>query len=203
MTWSRPPTGTLKLRAARADGPAHTAENALPRLVVLVDDLDALVAPALGSTGRPAAGSVVRALEAVAREGERLGVHLVAASGRPDRTADTAVAERALLRAALEIAPAADDGGPAGGPAPGRGRLHRPAAGPATPFPGGPGHRPDPADRDATPDGGSAGLAADGDPPTRRPLRELGNGPTDLALLASALQRAAQSAGVVAAPALL
>ncbi|MFD0429311.1 hypothetical protein ACFQ60_20995 [Streptomyces zhihengii] len=32
-----------------------------------------------------------------------------------------------------------------------------------------------------------------GDPPTRRPVRELGNGPTDLALLASALQRAAQS----------
>ncbi|MBT2882495.1 hypothetical protein HET66_32285, partial [Streptomyces sp. McG6] len=30
-----------------------------------------------------------------------------------------------------------------------------------------------------------------GDPPTRRPVRELGNGPTDLALLASALERAA------------
>lgn len=32
-----------------------------------------------------------------------------------------------------------------------------------------------------------------GDPPTRRPVRELGNGPTDLALLASALDRAARS----------
>jgi hypothetical protein len=32
-----------------------------------------------------------------------------------------------------------------------------------------------------------------GDPPTRRPVRELGNGPTDLALLASALERAARS----------
>ncbi|MEU3501470.1 hypothetical protein ABZ726_12080, partial [Streptomyces hundungensis] len=30
-----------------------------------------------------------------------------------------------------------------------------------------------------------------GDPPARRPVRELGNGPTDLALLASALDRAA------------
>jgi hypothetical protein len=37
-----------------------------------------------------------------------------------------------------------------------------------------------------------------GDPPTRRPVRELGNGPTDLALLASALDRAARS--VEAAP---
>ena len=42
---------------------------------------------ALGSPGRPAAGSVVRALEAVAREGERLGVHLVAAAGTSGRTA--------------------------------------------------------------------------------------------------------------------
>ena len=42
-----------------------------------------------------------------------------------------------------------------------------------------------------------------GDPPTRRPVRELGNGPTDLALLASALQRAAQSAGATTAPALV
>ena len=32
-----------------------------------------------------------------------------------------------------------------------------------------------------------------GDPPARRPVRELGNGPTDLALLASALERAARS----------
>jgi hypothetical protein len=33
-----------------------------------------------------------------------------------------------------------------------------------------------------------------GDPPARRQVRELGNGPTDLALLASALERAAESA---------
>jgi hypothetical protein len=42
-----------------------------------------------------------------------------------------------------------------------------------------------------------------GDPPARRPVRELGNGPTDLALLASALQRAAQSAAAGAAPPLV
>ncbi len=35
--------------------------------------------------------------------------------------------------------------------------------------------------------------SAMGDPPARRPVRELGNGPTDLALLASALQRAAET----------
>jgi hypothetical protein len=34
-----------------------------------------------------------------------------------------------------------------------------------------------------------------GDPPARRQVRELGNGPTDLALLASALERAAESSG--------
>ncbi|WP_372407984.1 FtsK/SpoIIIE domain-containing protein [Streptomyces luteireticuli] len=199
-----PATGTLQLRAARSGAPAHTAENALPRLVVLVDDLDALVAPALGSTGRPAAGSVVRALEAVAREGERLGVHLVAASGRPDRTADTAVAERAVLRAALEIAPPADDGGAAAGPAPGRGRLHRAGgAGPATPFQAGRVTGRIPRTATQRPTVVPLDWQRMGDPPTRRPLRELGNGPTDLALLASALQRAAQSAGTVAAPPLL
>ncbi|MBH1932749.1 FHA domain-containing protein [Streptomyces sp. AV19] len=194
-------TGTLKLRAARADGPAHTTENALPRLVVLVDDLDALVAPALGSTGRPAAGSVVRALDAVAREGERLGIHLVAASGRPDRTADTAVAERAALRAALEIAPASDGGGATDGPAPGRGRLHR--AGAVTPFQAGRVTGRIPRTATQRPTVVTLDWQRMGDPPTRRPLRELGNGPTDLALLASALQRAAQSAGAVAAPPLL
>ena len=41
-------------------------------------------------SGRPAAGSVVRALEAVAREGDRLGVHLVAAAGHSERVAATA-----------------------------------------------------------------------------------------------------------------
>lgn len=86
-----PASGTLRLRpvAARASDPGPSP---LPRLVVLVDDFDALVAPGLGSPGRPAAGSVVRALEAVARDGGRLGVHLVATSARPDRTEDTELA---------------------------------------------------------------------------------------------------------------
>ncbi|MGJ3559864.1 hypothetical protein ACR6C2_18895 [Streptomyces sp. INA 01156] len=75
-----PPSSTLRLRPGAARRRAETPPP-LPRLVVVVDDLDALVAPALGSPGRPAAGSVLRALEAVAREGERLGVHLVAATG--------------------------------------------------------------------------------------------------------------------------
>ena len=72
-----------------------------PRLVILVDDFDTLVDPALGNPGRPAAGSVVRALEAVARDGARLGMHIVAASSRPDRTAGTVLSQAASLRAEL------------------------------------------------------------------------------------------------------
>ncbi|MEU1677193.1 FtsK/SpoIIIE domain-containing protein [Streptomyces roseifaciens] len=201
------PTGTLKLRTQK-DGPSLTARTALPRLVVLVDDFDALVAPALGSTGRPAAGSVVRALEAVARDGERLGVHLVAASGRPDRTADTAAVERAGLRATLEIAPPSVDGTPgdgsgAGEPAPGRGRLMRPDDDATTPFQAGRVTGRIPRTATLRPTVVTVDWQRMGDPPTRRPVRELGNGPTDLALLASALQRAAQSAGAEAAPPLL
>ncbi len=203
--------GTLQLRTPRDGGtPAHTAENALPRLVVLVDDFDALVAPALGSTGRPAAGSVVRALEAVARDGERLGVHLIAASGRPERTADTAAVERAGLRATLEIAPPevtppTTDGadGSTGRPAPGRGRLHRPDDDAVTPFQSGRVTGRIPRTATLRPTVVPLDWRRMGDPPTRRPVRELGNGPTDLALLASALQRAAQSAGAQAAPPLL
>lgn len=41
-----------------------------------------------------------------------------------------------------------------------------------------------------------------GDPPDRRPVRELGNGPTDLALLASALERAARSVDAMSIPSL-
>ncbi|MYR13881.1 hypothetical protein GTY62_25360, partial [Streptomyces sp. SID724] len=73
-----PASGTLRLRPAARSG--DPGPSPLPRLVVLADDFDALVAPSLGSPGRPAAGSVVRALEAVARDGGRLGVHLVATS---------------------------------------------------------------------------------------------------------------------------
>ncbi|MCX4823480.1 FtsK/SpoIIIE domain-containing protein [Streptomyces sp. NBC_01142] len=187
-----PASGTLRLRPGgrtKAEAPAP-----LPRLVVLVDDFDALVAPALGSPGRPAAGSVVRALEAVVRDGERLGVHLVATSARPDRTADTELAHSARLRVVLDAPPASpgpDD------PAPGRGRLGHPD-GRVTPFQGGRVTGRIPRTATLRPTVVLLEWERMGDPPTRRPVRELGNGPTDLALLASALERAARS--VDAAP---
>ncbi|WP_431044121.1 FtsK/SpoIIIE domain-containing protein [Streptomyces sp. P1-3] len=216
--------GTLKLRTQEPGGGEAaarlTARTALPRLVVLVDDFDALVAPALGSPGRPAAGSVVRALEAIARDGARLGVHLIAASGRPDRTADTAAMERAGLWITLEptTRPTAADattgasgtGGPAspaspgpGEPAPGRGRLRRPDDHAVVPFQAGRVTGRIPRTATQRPTVVPLDWERQGDPPTRRPLRELGNGPTDLALLASALQRAAQSADAPTIPALV
>ncbi|MFF4230326.1 FHA domain-containing protein [Streptomyces sp. NPDC001820] len=186
--------GTLRLRPGartKAEGPAP-----LPRLVVLVDDFDALVAPALGSPGRPAAGSVVRALEAVARDGERLGVHLVATSARPDRTADTELAQGARLRAVLDAPPASP--GPED-PAPGRGRLGHPD-GRVTPFQTGRVTGRIPRTATSRPTVVPLEWERMGDPPTRRPIRELGNGPTDLALLASALERAARSVDAAPVP---
>ncbi|MFD3803161.1 FHA domain-containing protein [Streptomyces sp. NPDC058619] len=172
-------TGTLRLRAAalRTD-PA--GPSPLPRLVVLVDDFDALVAPGLGSTGRPAAGSVVRALEAVAREGARLGVHLVATTARPDRTAETGLARLTTLRVELD---APDQ------PGPGRGVL-RYADGRTVPFQAGRVTGRIPRTATLRPTVVPVEWERMGDPPARRPVRELGNGPTDLALLASALERA-------------
>ncbi|MGX1757671.1 FHA domain-containing protein [Streptomyces lydicus] len=199
-------TGTLRLRPRStppAAGPA-AAEGAtdqappMPRLFVLVDDFDALVAPALGSTGRPAAGSVVRALEAVARDGAELGVHLIAATGHPDRTAETATSERAGLRVRLG---AVDD--PSEPVPTGRGRLHRAMDGSSTPFQAGRVTGRIPRTSTLRPTVVPLEWQRMGDPPARRPLRELGNGPTDLALLASALQRAAQSSGAASAPPLL
>ncbi|MFF3749970.1 FHA domain-containing protein [Streptomyces sp. NPDC002018] len=188
-----PARGTLRLRAS-SGRPGHGQRPApLPRLVVLVDDFDALVAPALGSPGRPAAGSVVRALEAVARDGERLGVHLVAASARPDRTVDTELAQGARLRVVLDappVAPSPDD------PAPGRGRLGHPD-GRVTPFQGGRVTGRIPRTATLRPTVVVVEWERMGDPPARRPVRELGNGPTDLALLASALDRAARSVDAV------
>ncbi|WP_333771328.1 FtsK/SpoIIIE domain-containing protein, partial [Streptomyces sp. IBSBF 2435] len=189
-----PHQGGRPAESAAAEAPA------LPRLVVLVDDFDALVAPALGSPGRPAAGSVVRAIEAVARDGERLGVHLVAATGRPERTAGTDADERAPLRVALRMADTESAAllvhveDPAGldEAVPGRGYVRRPG-GAVTAFQGGrvSGRIP----RTATLRPTVVGLEWErmGDPPARRQVRELGNGPTDLALLASALQRAAEA----------
>ncbi len=174
--------------------PAAAGRLPLPRLVVLVDDFDALVAPALGAPGRPAAGSVVRALEAVARHGERLGVHLIATSARPDRTVDTDLAHGARLRVVLD-APASAPGPDV--PAPGRGRLGHPD-GRVTPFQAGRITGRIPRTATLRPTVVPLEWERMGDPPARRPVRELGNGPTDLALLASALDRAARS--VEAAP---
>ncbi|MDG4866281.1 FtsK/SpoIIIE domain-containing protein, partial [Streptomyces sp. T-3] len=56
-----PPSSTIKLRTTQTSS-APDPGPPLPRLIVLVDDIDALVAPALGAPGRPSAGSVVRAL---------------------------------------------------------------------------------------------------------------------------------------------
>ncbi|WP_434590335.1 FtsK/SpoIIIE domain-containing protein [Streptomyces sp. A5-4] len=189
--------GTLRLRTTTSlaqQARPDTEHSPLPRLVVLVDDFDALVAPALGSMGRPSAGSVVRALEAVAREGERLGVHLVATSARPDRTADTELARGARLRVVLDAPPAAPSPEE---PAPGRGRLHH-ADGTVTVFQGGRVTGRIPRTATLRPTVVPLEWERMGDPPTRRPVRELGNGPTDLALLASALDRAART--VNAAP---
>ncbi|WP_432009129.1 FHA domain-containing protein [Streptomyces bacillaris] len=193
-----PASGTLRLRqvAARASDPGPSP---LPRLVVLADDFDALVAPGLGSPGRPAAGSVVRALEAVARDGGRLGVHLVATSARPDRTEDTELARGARLRIVLDapvLPPSPDE------PAPGRGRLGHPD-GRVTPFQGGRVTGRIPRTATLRPTVVPLEWERMGDPPTRRPVRELGNGPTDLALLASALERAARSVNAERLPPLI
>ncbi|WP_415960919.1 FHA domain-containing protein [Streptomyces sp. 021-4] len=193
-----PASGTLRLRQVtpRASDPGPSP---LPRLVVLADDFDALVAPGLGSPGRPAAGSVVRALEAVARDGGRLGVHLVATSARPDRTEDTELARGARLRIVLDapvLPPSPDE------PAPGRGRLGHPD-GRVTPFQGGRVTGRIPRTATLRPTVVPLEWERMGDPPTRRPVRELGNGPTDLALLASALERAARSVNAERLPPLI
>lgn len=204
-----PPSSTLRLRPAAARARAAVVPP-LPRLVVVVDDLDLLVSPALGSPGRPAAGSVIRALEAVARDGERLGVHLVAATAPGGRTAETEPARRATLRVALD-APAGGRGAAApldrdrelrGEPAPGRGRLTGPD-GRVTPFQGGRVTGRIPRTATQRPTVVPLEWQRMGDPPARRPVRELGNGPTDLALLASALERAAREVSAAEVPSLL
>ncbi|WP_330293692.1 FHA domain-containing protein [Streptomyces sp. NBC_00576] len=190
-----PPSSTMRLRPAASR--RRTETPPLARLVVVVDDLDALVSPPLGSPGRPSAGSVVRALEAVAREGERLGVHLVAAAGVGGRTAETELARGAALRVVLDAtAPGPDE------PAAGRGRLSG-ADGRGVPFQGGRVTGRIPRTATLRPTVAALDWQRMGDPPARRPVRELGNGPTDLALLASALERAARSVSAVEVPSLL
>ncbi|MGY5090232.1 FHA domain-containing protein [Streptomyces sp. 900105755] len=195
-----PPSSTLRLRpaaGAAARGRTEAPPPPLPRLVVVVDDLDALVSPALGSPGRPAAGSVMRALEAVAKEGERLGVHLVAAAGTGGRTAETEPARQATLRIALDTPAEGPDE-----PAPGRGRLTAPD-GRTTAFQTGRVTGRIPRTATQRPTVVPLDWQRMGDPPTRRPVRELGNGPTDLALLASAVERAAKEVSAAEVPSLL
>ncbi|MFJ3227221.1 FHA domain-containing protein [Streptomyces sp. NPDC086783] len=191
-----PTTSTIRLRPAAARRQAEPGPP-LARLVVVVDDLDSLLSPALGSPGRPSAGSVVRALEAVAREGERLGVHLVATTGMCGRATDTELARTAALRVTLDApTPGADE------PAPGRGRVSG-ADGRVTPFQGGRVTGRIPRTATQRPTVVPLEWQRMGDPPARRPVRELGNGPTDLALLASALERAARSVAATEVPSLL
>ncbi|MFF5491914.1 FHA domain-containing protein [Streptomyces aquilus] len=191
-----PPSSTMRLRPGAARQRTEPAPP-LPRLVVVVDDLDALVSPPLGSPGRPSAGSVMRALEAVAREGERLGVHLVAAAASGGRTAESEPARRAPLRVVLDAVTAGPDE-----PAPGRGRLTW-ADGRTTAFQGGRVTGRIPRTATLRPTVVPLDWERMGDPPARRPVRELGNGPTDLALLASALERAAREVAATEVPSLL
>ncbi|MFJ8044950.1 FtsK/SpoIIIE domain-containing protein [Kitasatospora sp. NPDC096147] len=163
------------------------------RLVVVVDDLDALLSPT-SPAGRP----LSRALSAVAERGGRLGVHLVAATGAPELAAGTALDENAQLRIALRTADPADSellihlGDAAALPehTPGRAYLRRPDGG-VTAFQAARVSGRIPRTATLRPTVVAVDPAQLGAPPTRRPVRELGNGPTDLALLASALQRAA------------
>jgi hypothetical protein len=192
-----PPSTTLRLRPGAAARRQAEAVPPLPRLVVVVDDLDALVSPALGSPGRPAAGSVMRALEAVAREGERLGVHLVAGSGTGGRTAQTEPARRAALRVLLDAPQEGPDE-----PAPGRGQLAY-EDGRTVGFQAGRVTGRIPRTATQRPTVVPLDWQRMGDPPARRPVRELGNGPTDLALLASAVERAAREVSAAEVPSLL
>ncbi|MFF1375719.1 FHA domain-containing protein [Streptomyces sp. NPDC058308] len=191
-----PPSTTMRLRPVGARQRVEPGPP-LPRLVVLVDDFDALLSPALGSPGRPAAGSVVRALEAVARDGERLGVHLVAATARGERVWETELGQRASLRVVLDAVASGPEE-----PAPGRGELRSPD-GRATAFQAGRVTGRIPRTATLRPTVVPLEWERMGDPPARRPVRELGNGPTDLALLASALERAARSVSADEVPSLL
>ncbi|NJQ08793.1 FtsK/SpoIIIE domain-containing protein, partial [Streptomyces lonarensis] len=159
------------VRQAPASGPP-------PMLVVVVDDVAALRAPALGAPGRPAAGSVMRVLEAVVRDGAALGVHLVSVG--------EAVPAPDALRIRLTGRPA------------GRAELVTPDGPLAFQVGRVTGRIP----RTATlrPSVEPLEWTRAGDAPARRTVRELGNGPTDVALLASAATRAAAQ-GSAAAPA--
>ncbi|WP_207931085.1 FHA domain-containing protein [Streptomyces sp. 8K308] len=176
--FGRAPTRTRRIHppprpAAEDDLPPMLARGSdpLPWLVVLVDDFDALLTPPLGAPGRQAAGSVLRVLDAVSGEGRRLGVRLIVAGGR--------------------VAPGAPAWISLTGQPPGRGELWR--SGAATPFQAGRITGRIPRTATLRPTVTRLDWARVGDPPTTRPVRELGNGPTDVALLASAATRAAET----------
>ncbi|MGW6918872.1 FtsK/SpoIIIE domain-containing protein [Kitasatospora sp. NPDC054939] len=193
------PAGTVAApRVGRPRGPLPSAPAPAPaavpaRLVVVVDDYEALLAPT-SPAGRPLA----RALAAVARRGGPLGVHLAVATGRPEESAGTEVDEAALLRIALRTDDPADSdllihlGDAAALPdgTPGRGYLRLPDGG-VTAFQAARISGRIPRTATLRPTVVAIDPLQLGAPPARRPVRELGNGPTDLALLASALQRAA------------
>lgn len=176
------PAGDDAGPAAVTPGLRTPGSGPLPRLVVLVDDLTALRSPGLGDPGRPAAGSVVRALEAVAREGRRLGVQLIAAVDAAGPDGRRQRAPRIVLS----------------GLRPGHGELLRPD-GTAEAFQSGRVTGRIPRTATLRPTVVRLDWRRAGDPPARRPVRELGNGPTDLALLASAAGRAARSGATPAA----
>ncbi|MEV4614054.1 FtsK/SpoIIIE domain-containing protein [Kitasatospora sp. NPDC049258] len=187
----------IEPRRAPGTAPAGPAADGPPpaRLIVVVDDYDALLAPT-SPAGRPLA----RALAEVAGRGGRLGVHLIAATGAPELTAGTEVDEAALLRIALRTDQPAEsdllidlpDAAALPEDTPGRGYLRRPDGG-VTAFQTARVSGRIPRTATLRPTVVAIDQAQLGEPPTRRPVRELGNGPTDLALLASALQRAAAS----------
>uniref|UniRef100_UPI0035D73064 hypothetical protein n=1 Tax=Streptomyces cacaoi TaxID=1898 RepID=UPI0035D73064 len=115
-------------------------------------------------------------------------MHLIAATGRAERTEATAVAQGAALHARLTGT--TDDGQEQ---VPGRGALTvAGSAVPPVPFQAGRVTGRIPRTATLRPTVVPLDWSRAGDPPARRPVRELGNGPTDLALLASAVARAAQ-----------
>ncbi|MFE4971681.1 FHA domain-containing protein [Kitasatospora sp. NPDC056651] len=180
-------------RSAGAPRPGGAPTPPPARLVVVVDDYDALLSPT-SPAGRP----LVRALAAVARRGGPLGIHLAVATGRPEESAGTEVDEAALLRIALRTDDPADSdllihlGDAAALPedTPGRGYLRLPDGG-VSAFQTARISGRIPRTATLRPTVVAIDPLQLGAPPARRPVRELGNGPTDLALLASALQRAA------------
>lgn len=125
-------------------------------------------------------------------------MHLVATTSTPEETAGGELDDAALLRIALRTADPADsdllihlsDAAAVAADTPGRGYLRRPDGG-VTAFQTARVSGRIPRTATLRPTVVAVDRTQLGEPPTRRPVRELGNGPTDLALLASALQRAA------------